>query len=93
MVFVQETEGRTLFSVNKIQTFQILQLLTNLKHFGAKIQSNLISIFVVKFYISKTTKSRLTFPLFPMHGLSFKATGLKLCMQPRLMRGASEAAS
>ena len=43
MVFVQETEGRTLFSVNKIQTFQILQFLTNLKHFGAKIQSNPIS--------------------------------------------------
>ena len=37
-------------------------------------------------YISKTTKSRLSFGLSPFHGLSFKARRSKLCMQPPFMR-------
>ena len=40
-------------------------------------------------YISKTTKKPSVspkFPVFPMHGLSFKATRSKLCMQPPFMR-------
>ena len=37
---------------------------------------------ILEFQMMTTQK----FALFAMHGLSFKATRLRLCMQPRLMR-------
>ena len=43
-------------------------------------------IFIILLYISKTTKSRLSFAVSPFHGLSFKARRSKLCMQPPFMR-------
>ena len=49
------------------------------KYFRARLVRSLL-------HISKTTKSRLSFGLLPMHGLSFKARRSKLCMQPPFMR-------